>query len=81
MKPHIRMSLKTKFRIYWLKGNMSRRRAWFNALFRRMLLLGYPVKVRRGVDGLETVDVDEYAIDILEYWVEPLDILITRRCV
>ena len=81
MKPHIRMSLKTKFYICWLIGKMSRRRAWFHALFRRMPLLGYPVKVRRGVDGLETIDVDEYVIELLEYLVEPLDILITRRCV
>ena len=80
MKPHIRMSLKTKFRICWLIGNMSRRKAWFHALFRRMLLLGYPVKVRRGVDGVETVDVDEDVIEVLEYWVVPLGILITRRC-
>ena len=81
MKPHIRMSLKTKFHICWLIGNMSRRRAWLHARFRRMLLLGYPVKVRRGVDGVETIDVDEDVIEILEYLVEPLDILITRRCV
>ena len=81
MKPHIRMSLRTKFRIYWIIGNMSRRKAWFHALFRRMLLLGYPVKVRRGVDGIETIDVDERTIEILEYWVAPTDILITRRCV
>ena len=81
MKPHIRMSLRTKFRIYWIIGNMSRRKAWFHALFRRTLLLGYPVKVRRGVDGIETIDVDERAIEILEYWVAPIDILITRRCV
>lgn len=80
MKPHIRMTLKTKHRLCWIMGNMRWRKAWFYAIFRSMLLMGYPVKVRRGAVDVEVVNIDEDVIEVLEARLTPIGIMVTRRC-